>query len=1250
MGYNYFTGSLPEELTHIPSMQMLIVSSCFFTGVIPAGFGSNENFDYLDVSYNLLEGSIPEDLYFGELLTGLLVFNNFLTGTVSHNIGHATAMAFLDMSNNLLYGTVPSEVANLHGLLNLGLGWNAFVGEFNVDLSQMLSLGTLQLEHCLFTGEVSLNAQQNPILQYINISTNYFIGNVTTLSYAYYAFVIDISSNLLSGSLPSIAKMSSITIFFAQSNLLEGSITHFFGKTVNSLLTNVDISDNLFTGPLPSQFLLGYKISLASFAAVQNCFTGTMPESFCNLTSLEVLALDGLSTAKSCRNPTLSDVLPQIHSYALNSQAIHGGIPKCLFAMPYLETLHLAGNRLTGSIPVEEESDLGRFLSDISLSHNELTGTLPPPLQGGNRWSRLDVSYNKIKGELKTDDSGNSNTEGFLPNAFIYLNINRFSGRIPGFYYDMTGGSGNDSSGGELDMLRGNLFACPEQSLKSDVPEADPYHLQYGCGSDNLNEALMAWVCLVFCTFVAIYLGLVWMRRQIKQTTMTGKAEVTDNDDANSTSQSNLGLSSESTHKSRCWKALEQSFVISELLQWERAMSQWYSPTKESLDTHSTDYNLKEWKDGLVVLFVGDVVDEDLKDDIFWKQIYEAGLFMNKTRRFVLWLGIYIICVGCPIYGCLTYFCGSYDNEYAWTISAAYLSGVSASAVLLIFFFFLFLLSIVPLHKLTSGSDERRDKEEEVGLRLDDEKVQSPQQEEYKRDDDNSEIDKVKEAFSPLHRPDEDPLTESSQSTILSKLETGIPPSTSNGTSDSSSFYSDCLPLTTSAIPTQQLSEEELMKRKKLDWRVILLMKTAVAVFNISIVLLVNGSYVYVYLQVQRWSAMMLSVALSVFKVFWSMVVQFAVVHYLQPLQHLSSKTGLDESNVHFMSSLMLFNTIVAPCLATLVASSDCFYYVFASPAEISASYTFEQCTRFDNVGCMLEAPTTRSIDFAPPFSYSFQCSSAMLVDYAYVFAYKYVLIGVLYPLLVVVVVLYGDSRTERKEESGRRKAVSETWVEVYLLPPLWRREDEENSDMNVVFSSGDYIIRLSMMIGCLLTYGSVLPYLSFLICFSILSNTVLTQIGWLRSIEYHAIFTFLRRETMTRYDNHDNTNNSDNSHSSNNEMKNDDCSEEKEVKGQKMKDKMKEKVVELGKQCSRLRHGMKEASGPLLILLPLFYACYLFDVAGDAAGAWMALYFTVIFWSACILTSLVVARSEISMYMRHVWKLLSSGWSKRQA
>eukprot|EP01039_Chlorochromonas_danica_P011164 gene11164-biopygen5596 len=265
--------------------------------------------------------------------------------------------------------------------------------------------------------------------QTLDVSYNLLTGNIPedVFQYQYWEgliiSVLDFSYNLLSGDLPSGAALSRIYTFFAQSNCLEGSLDRFFSEnTAMHFLQAVDVSSNQLTGRLPDYLSSSQLRGITSFAAVQNCFTGTIPESFCNLTTLRALALDGLSTAKACRSPILSSVLPQVHSYSLSRGAIHGSIPKCLFGMPLLRTLHLSGNGLGGSIPVKEESDLGPYLSDLSLSHNGLSGSLPGPLRGGSRW------------------------------ASVYLNINRLSGHIPGFYYEI--GEGSSGSGGEVDMLR----------------------------------------------------------------------------------------------------------------------------------------------------------------------------------------------------------------------------------------------------------------------------------------------------------------------------------------------------------------------------------------------------------------------------------------------------------------------------------------------------------------------------------------------------------------------------------------------------------------------------------------------------------------------------------------------------------------------------------------------------------------------------------------------------------------------------
>eukprot|EP00981_Chlorochromonas_danica_P011447 scaffold4011_cov197-Ochromonas_danica.AAC.29 len=379
----------------------------------------------------------------------------------------------------------------------------------------------------------------------------------------------------------------------------------------------------------------------------------------------------------------------------------------------------------------------------------------------------------------------------------------------------------------------------------------------------------------------------------------------------------------------------------------------------------------------------------------------------------------------------------------------------------------------------------------------------------------------------------------------------------------------------------------------------------------------------------------------------------------------------------------MLFNTIVAPCLATMIASSDCFYYVFASPSMITASYSFVQCVDFGSTGCIESSTTTRSLHFCPPFNYNYQCSSALLVDYAYVFAYKYVLIGFLYPAIVLGIVLYieweercsdrkkmeikeGLTGTEDEQEKDPRKMIGwpRRWLKA-LLPAVWRvgeaeeinkeelsgswkREDSDSDSKLVVenpltslssqsegesvagftsqcpspsnspdpvtsvttpafllshhtlapskpfsdtlFDSGDYAVRITMMMGCLLTFGAVLPYLAILIAFSIASNTYITKLGWLRVIEMST--SVKNRETLTGAEVEG--------------MDSGGCREKKELVGRKPV------ALVLGEQCERIHFHLSRAGHPLCVLVPLFYACYLFDTAADGGGGWMGLYFVL--------------------------------------
>ena len=101
-----------------------------------------------------------------------------------------------------------------------------------------------------------------------------------------------------------------------------------------------------------------------------NCFEEELPPSLCIARQVEVLSLNGLRAAEGCAD---SVVLPLSGVGLFNT--IGGTVPACVWALRNLSVLHLTGNGLSGelirSLPANSQ------IVDLSLSHNQLSGTIP---------------------------------------------------------------------------------------------------------------------------------------------------------------------------------------------------------------------------------------------------------------------------------------------------------------------------------------------------------------------------------------------------------------------------------------------------------------------------------------------------------------------------------------------------------------------------------------------------------------------------------------------------------------------------------------------------------------------------------------------------------------------------------------------------------------------------------------------------------------------------------------------------------
>ncbi|KAF7816247.1 putative inactive receptor kinase [Senna tora] len=103
---NLLSGSLPGDITSLPSLQFLYLQHNNFSGDIPASFSRQLN--ALDLSYNSFTGVIPKTLQNLTELTRLNLQNNSLSGEIPNL--NATKLKYLNLSYNQLNGSIPAAL------------------------------------------------------------------------------------------------------------------------------------------------------------------------------------------------------------------------------------------------------------------------------------------------------------------------------------------------------------------------------------------------------------------------------------------------------------------------------------------------------------------------------------------------------------------------------------------------------------------------------------------------------------------------------------------------------------------------------------------------------------------------------------------------------------------------------------------------------------------------------------------------------------------------------------------------------------------------------------------------------------------------------------------------------------------------------------------------------------------------------------------------------------------------------------
>ncbi|CAI5952263.1 unnamed protein product [Closterium sp. NIES-65] len=337
--FNRFTGTIPAGLTTLHSMVNLRLAGNRIGGVIPAGLTHMTWLQVMDLSRNQLRTRIPAAILSMRSLEQLHLQHNYLHGTfprtpvaLSHSIKH------LDVSHNGLSGLLPTMLQNLGNLTHLNVAWNGLDGTVPTTLNN-LPLRHLDLSHNAFKGSLGVTAQDALYGQ-----SNRFDGVVAA------AFA---EGNKGSSALPTLVNCPAVLDI--SNNGLQGELTAaMLAPCVDAApLTDLDLSSNKFTGPIPaalSQLRFLHCLNLSQYA-----FFGTISSGFGELCLLRDFDLS-YNRLEGIISGNLGDSLA-LKTVALGGNRLVWEVPYCLRKFPVAsfrpDNWQLCGTPLPACVPAE---------------------------------------------------------------------------------------------------------------------------------------------------------------------------------------------------------------------------------------------------------------------------------------------------------------------------------------------------------------------------------------------------------------------------------------------------------------------------------------------------------------------------------------------------------------------------------------------------------------------------------------------------------------------------------------------------------------------------------------------------------------------------------------------------------------------------------------------------------------------------------------------------------------------------------
>jgi Leucine-rich repeat (LRR) protein len=329
------------------------------------------------------------------LLTSLSLGENGFDGPVTSALQNLTQIQYLVLSWNGLSGPIPLFVCDYKNITGLFFGRNKMTGT---------------LPECL--GELAL-------LQNLGVEYNSFSGGLpTSLALLPQLITLWIDNNRLSGALPNLVIQPSITQLLLYDNQFTSTIPDIFGNTPQ--LQYFAAGSNFLSGTIPAS--IGIPIRNTVIDVSENLLSGSIPTSISRVRDMFQLLLHDNFLEGSLGGVFNASTQIVLDSVLVQQNQLTGALPDELFRLTRLNTFIAIENCFSGTLTesICNAKDLVSLILDglhsgkacrnplLPATHtygvsNSFYGTIPACLLELRTLTSLHLSGNSLTGTLPSD-------------------------------------------------------------------------------------------------------------------------------------------------------------------------------------------------------------------------------------------------------------------------------------------------------------------------------------------------------------------------------------------------------------------------------------------------------------------------------------------------------------------------------------------------------------------------------------------------------------------------------------------------------------------------------------------------------------------------------------------------------------------------------------------------------------------------------------------------------------------------------